>query len=240
MKIQADLHTHTIASTHAYSTIIENAKEASKNGLKAIAMTDHAPMMEDAPHIWHFENLGILPRTIDDVIIIRGAEVSIIDYNGSVDLYDGLLSRLEWIVASIHGPCYTSGSVEENTRAYMKACENPFIDVFGHPTTNEFPWDYEKGLKAIKEYDKIIEINENSIRIRKGAYENTVEILRLCKSMEIPVVVDTDAHFCQQIGVTPVSEKLITEVDFPKKLILNLEWENIKERILKKHPDALE
>ncbi len=239
MKIQADLHTHTIASTHAYSTIAENARAAAKKGIKAIAMTDHAPLMDDAPHIWHFENLGILPRKIDDVIIIKGAEVNIIDYDGNVDIYEGLLKRLEWVVASLHGPCCPPGSVEENTHAYIKACENTYIDVFGHPTTNEFQWDYEKGLRAVKEYDKIIEINESSIRVRKGAAENTKRMLELCKSLEIPVVVDTDAHYCEQIGDTPVCFELIEVVGFPNKLILNLEWEQIKERILNKHSGAL-
>ena len=60
MKIQADLHTHTIASTHAYSTISENCIWAEKYGLKAVAMTDHAMKMPDSPHVWHFENLKAL------------------------------------------------------------------------------------------------------------------------------------------------------------------------------------
>ena len=51
MKIIADTHTHTIASTHAYSTLLENVGYAKKAGLRAIAITDHGPAMPDAPHM---------------------------------------------------------------------------------------------------------------------------------------------------------------------------------------------
>ena len=64
MIIEADLHTHTLASTHAYSTIKENCQCAAEYGLKAIAMTDHMINMPDSPHIWHFENLFTLPDKI--------------------------------------------------------------------------------------------------------------------------------------------------------------------------------
>ena len=54
MKILTDLHTHTLASTHAYSTLKENIDMAKQMGLEAIAVTDHGISMEDAPHLWHF------------------------------------------------------------------------------------------------------------------------------------------------------------------------------------------
>lgn len=49
MKLIADLHTHTLASAHAYSTVTENTVQAEKTGLKIMAVTDHGPQMEDAP-----------------------------------------------------------------------------------------------------------------------------------------------------------------------------------------------
>lgn len=58
MKFVADMHTHTLASDHAYSTISENAASAAKAGLSYLGMTDHCINMEDSPHIWHFCNMG--------------------------------------------------------------------------------------------------------------------------------------------------------------------------------------
>ena len=51
MKFVADMHTHTLASDHAYSTISENAASAAKAGLSYLGMTDHCINMEDSPHI---------------------------------------------------------------------------------------------------------------------------------------------------------------------------------------------
>ena len=47
MKILADTHTHTIASGHAYSTVDENARWAAEQGLRLLALTDHAPAMQN-------------------------------------------------------------------------------------------------------------------------------------------------------------------------------------------------
>lgn len=239
MQIAADMHTHTIASTHAYSTILENSVSARDIGLKALAITDHAPKMSDSPHIWHFDGLGSIPRVLNDVVIVRGVEANIIDFNGNIDVPESTLNLLEWVIASMHGPCITPSTIEENTKGYIEICKNSVVDVLGHPTTNEYPWDYEKGLKFVKEYDKIIEINESSIKIREGALENTVRMVKLCKRLEIPLIVDTDSHFCQRIGKTPIAIKLLEELAYPKELIVNLEWENLKQMILKKHPNAL-
>ena len=51
MKYIIDTHTHTVASGHAYSTLIENAKAASAKGLKALAVTDHGVAMPGGPHM---------------------------------------------------------------------------------------------------------------------------------------------------------------------------------------------
>lgn len=240
MIIQADLHTHTIASTHAYSTITENCLEASKLGLKAIAMTDHAMMMPDSPHYWHFGNLRVLPRSIYDVIVLKGAEANIINYNGELDLTDSELSKLEWVVASYHKYYFENYSPPDPkivTDGYLKVALNPHVDVIGHPTTDFFPFEHERAIKAFKEYDKLIEINESSIKRKPGASKTIVDVLKLCKKLEVPVVLNTDSHFWTEIGRTPVSEKIIEEIGFPKELIVNLEWERVRERILKKRPN---
>ena len=77
MKLIADTHTHTLASTHAYSTVLENAKFASEAGLAYLGITDHAPSMTDAPHWWHFENLRVLPDELYGVKLLKGIEADL-------------------------------------------------------------------------------------------------------------------------------------------------------------------
>lgn len=239
MNICADMHTHTVASTHAYSTITENAAYAKEIGLKAIAMTDHAPTMWDSPHIWHFNNMRILPRKIHDVTVIRGAEVNIVDTKGKIDLNAHALSYCEWVIASMHGPCIKSGTIEENTEAYINVAENPDVDCIGHCTTNEYVFDYETALKAFKANNKVVEINESSISQREGALDNARKVLEICKDLKMNIVLNSDGHFWSKIGYLPTAKQLVKEIDYPEELILNADWDRLKSFILAKRPDAL-
>ena len=60
MKFLTDLHIHTVASGHAYSTIEEIARAAGEKGLEIIAITDHTAGMPGGAHDFHFQNLGVV------------------------------------------------------------------------------------------------------------------------------------------------------------------------------------
>lgn len=62
MKFLVDTHSHTIASGHAYSTITEMAEAAAAKGLKALALTEHAPEMPGTCGLFYFQNLDVVPR----------------------------------------------------------------------------------------------------------------------------------------------------------------------------------
>lgn len=240
--IQADMHTHTLASTHAYSTVTENAKFASEIGLKAVAMTDHTGNMPDSPHIWHLRNAKrVLPRELFGVTVIRGAEVNIADYSGMLDTKDSDLDWLEWVVMSYHRhyfPDFKPADPETVTAGYLKALENPKIDLIGHPTASTFPVVWEKLIPAAKEAGVAVELNESSINTGKSPAKEVAEMLRLCKKYKCFISVDTDAHFWSLIGQTPACERALSESEFPKDLILNSDWDMVREHILSKHPDC--
>ena len=71
MKIIADTHTHTIASTHAFSTAQEMIAAAAEKGLYAIALTDHGYAMPGSPGKWYFECLGAIPSTFNGVRVLK-------------------------------------------------------------------------------------------------------------------------------------------------------------------------
>lgn len=220
MNIIADTHTHTIASTHAYSTILENAKFASVNGIQYLAMTDHAPALCDAPHIWHFANMSAIPDFLYEVRILKGAEVNILA-NGELDMSDDDLSKLEWVNASIHRPTYKKTSIEENTKAYIKVAKNPYVDVIAHSGYENYMYDYEKAIKVFKEYNKLVEINNHSFESRVDSIKNCIEIAKVCKKYGVRVVVNSDAHFAYSIGNVENALNMLKEIDFPEKLIVN-------------------
>jgi len=239
--IQADTHTHTIASTHAYSTVMEMISGAAKAGLKGIAITDHATAMPDSPHIWHFHNIKrCVPKKYDGVEVVCGVEANIMDYEGNLDFPEKELKPLDWVVASMHMDLIKPSTVENITNSYLKLCENPYVDVIGHCASPNFMFDYEKVLKAFKEYEKLVEINENSIFHKKKFRENYVEIIKICKKYEIPVIVNSDAHICVHVGQVGESIKLLEELNFPEKLVINTDWEKVKEFIVKKRGNIFE
>lgn len=224
MKIIADTHCHTIASTHAYSTLLENVEYANSIGLKFLAITDHGPQMPDAPHIWHFYNLKAFPNKIKDVYVLKGIEANILNINGEIDVDQELLEKLQWVIASIHEPVVNFKNESEVTQAYINLSKNPYVDVIGHCGNPNFKFDYDKTIKIFKEHEKIVEINQGSILSRIGSVENCKEIAKLCKKYEVKIVVNSDSHFAHTIGKFDDAISMLKDIDFPEKLILNADY----------------
>ena len=77
-----DLHTHTIASGHAYNTRNEMIAAALEKGLEILAITEHAPAMPGSCEQIYFSNYKVLPRNHGDLTVLYGAELNILDYVG--------------------------------------------------------------------------------------------------------------------------------------------------------------
>lgn len=240
MDIQLDVHTHTIASGHAYGTITEMAKAASEKGLSLLGITEHTHYMPGTCDDIYFSNLHVVPRRMYGVRLMLGAELNIMDYDGTVDLPEDILRGLDVRIASIHGNLYRFGTVGQNTAAVLAAMQNPFIDIIGHPDDGNCPLDYERIVRASKEYHTLLEINNNSLRLawRKNARENILTILRLCREQDTPVILGSDAHFMTDIANTDHSMPLIEEAGFPRELILNCDVERFEDYIAYNHAGA--
>ena len=232
--IVADTHTHTLASGHAYSTIMENVHWAAQKGLSFLCITEHAPEMHDAPQSSFFRNLYSIPDEIEGVKVLKGAECNIMDFDGSLDLPQKLLRRLDWVIASYHGPICMPGTLEQNTQGWMRIAENPDVDVSGHCGDGRYVFDLEKAIKQFKAYDKIVEINAHSFTVRPGAHYNCREIARCCAKYQVPVVVSSDAHFCMDVGNVAASVAMLEEIGFPEELVLNADYDRFLEVVRKK------
>ena len=219
-----DLHTHTVASGHAYNTLYEMAKSASEKGLTLMGSTDHAPKMPGTCHEFYFINFKVIPRKIYGVNILMGVELNIMDHTGRVDLRKGLLEKLDYSIASLHEPCYKSGTSAENTRAYLGAIENPLIHIIGHPDDSRFPVDYDTLVSAAAENHTLLELNSSSLHplsARMNAGENYRTMLELCKRYRASIIIDSDAHTEADVGNHERALGLIKEVNFPEELIVN-------------------
>ena len=228
MKVIADLHTHSLASDHAYSTLLENVLHASKIGLEVLALTDHAPALIDAPHMWHFSTMkSTLPKYIEGVRILSGVELNILDFDGNIDLPDNILKNLDVVIASCHESVLSAGSIEEHTKMWLNIAKNPLIKIIGHSGNPIYSYNVEAVIKEFKKYEKIVEINAHSVISRKGSEKNCLEIAKMCKKYEVPIVVNSDAHIALSVGDVNWSMELLKSIDFPSHLNLSLNKEDL-------------
>ena len=231
MKYVLDAHTHTIASGHAYSTIMENAANAAEAGLELLGITDHAPAMAGGTQPSYFLNFSTMPREISGVEIYMGAELNIMDYDGNIDLDEFYLQRMDYAIASLHPPCIPFGTMEENTNAVLKAMENPYVKILGHPGDPRYPIDCKAIVDKAVETETLIEINDASLipnGFRKGSEVYIGEIIKLCQKKNFPVILASDAHFATHIGKFDNALRLINEAGFPEELIINRSKELFK------------
>ncbi len=220
--LEVDLHTHTLASDHAFSTVHDYVRAAPGKGIRLFAITDHGPAMEDSPHIWHFQNSQTWPRVDNGVGILRGIESNVIDVDGSIDIPDSLVARLDIVLCGFHKPAFAPRSKEENTQALVNVIGSGLVDVITHPGNNAFPIDFEAVVLAAAKHNVALEVNNSSfLYSRKGSEESCGEIVRLAKELGAPVSVGSDAHSAWDLGRFDKSIELLEAHDFPSEKIIN-------------------
>lgn len=233
MKIVADLHTHTIASVHAYATALEMIHEAANIGLYGFAITDHGESMHNFPHPYYFMNLHAIPRVYEGVRVLKGIEANIADSKGTLDADNSILSNLDICVASLHMPTYHGEvSMDACTEAYMNVAQNPYVNIIAHSGSPYFKYDYDKVIKELAHRGKLIEINNSSIKHKPEFYPNCIEIAKLCKKHGCRVTVDTDAHFVTQLGRADEALRMLESIDFPEELVVNASVKNFENYLI--------
>lgn len=234
MKYVLDAHTHTLASGHAYSTIREMAYAAAEKGLELLGITEHAPNMPGTCHAFYFENIKVVNRNMCGVELLLGAELNILDFKGNIDLELRTLKKMDIIIASLHAPCIKPGTREQNTAAYVHAMRNPYINIIGHPDDSRYPVFYKDLVLGAKENGVLLELNNSSLRpngARLDPLDNDIEMLELCKTYGVPIVLGSDAHVDMDVGEFDQAEKLLEQLDFPEELVVNRSVEEIKKYV---------
>lgn len=231
MKLTIDLHTHTIAGGHAYSTLQENIEAAQSMGLACLGMSEHGPKMPGGPHPFFFRNFRVIPRQYGSLRLYCGVEADIMDYEGTLDMNEDDLAQMDYVIASMHIPCVLPGTEAQNTRASILAMRNPYVNILGHPDDSRYPLNREEIILAAKEEGVAIEINNSTLHpkaARQGGRENILELLTLCKNHSVPVLLGTDSHISYSVGHFENTLPLLQETAFPEELILNTDPANIR------------
>ncbi|MGB9663229.1 MAG: phosphatase [Moorellaceae bacterium] len=231
MYCEADLHVHTIASGHAYSTVKELAEAAAAKGLKMIAITDHGLRMPGGPDEHYFHNLVSIPRKIGEVEILRGVEANIVDEEGNLDIPEKILDQLDIVLAGFHaGTGFDGRTPEEYTRAAIAALNNPYVHLLVHPGNPDFPVDLEAVAQAAAATSKALEFNNNSFSLsRPGSLPRCQQLARLAKQHKISVVVSSDAHIYTAVGNFARAWQVVKGAGISEEQIINMTANRVKE-----------
>lgn len=227
-----DIHSHTIASGHAYNTLYEMVRAAAEKGLTLFGSSDHAPALPGSCHEMYFCNFKVIPKELYGVKLLMGCELNILNYSGDIDLSERFLNRIDYGIGSIHDICYRTGTMEENTAAIVNAMKNPFIQIIGHPDNSRIPMDYRTIVEQAKKEHVLLEVNNSSLKPdspRPGARDNYEIMLPLCRTYNVPIILGSDAHIAQDAGNHQYALDLIKEIDFPEELVVNTSLKKLAE-----------
>ncbi|MFW6035775.1 MAG: phosphatase [Halothermotrichaceae bacterium] len=235
ISIEADLHTHSIASGHAYSTIAELAKAAQQKGLKMIAITDHGPLMPGGPHDYYFGNLRVIPDSINGVKILTGVEANI-KPEGDLDLTEQRLESLDFVAAGLHGDIFNKGSENLSpTEATVKAIQNPLVDMISHPANNFFPLDMEKVVRTAVKQNVVLEVNASSYDEARVGYRGDqkrfFELCKYIKKYKGLISINSDAHFAADVGNISCLLPLIEQTGITAENIVNTSIKKVEKFI---------
>lgn len=224
-----DLHTHSVLSNHAYSSLTENIEYAQSIGLKIYGISEHQYDSYGVGTSYHIAGniVRIVPKSYKGMVVLKGIELNILDNGFDVSKYGNKIYNFDYTIASMHSYAYSKTHTEaENTSNYLKACDTDYISIIGHMDYINFKCDYEEVIKHAKSCHKLIELNNSSLdpgSFRVGARDLDKNIiLPLCIKHKCPIIVNSDAHIKYQIGDLNSAFELLTEIDFPEELVVNL------------------
>ena len=237
MRLRADLHTHTVASGHAYSTVSDLAATAAARGIELIAVTDHGPGVPDGPHPWHFWNLKVVPSVLGGVRILKGVEANPSqETENGIDLPDELLRVLDFVAVGLHPLSGFDDTAEDkNTEAMLRVIANPYVDMISHPGAAAFPIDRDAIVAAAVEHGVILELNAHSFdptSTRHASNHCERELAIAALEAGAFIAIGSDAHFHLHVGRFDGALKVAEEIGIPEDRIVNRDAASVLAHLL--------
>ena len=202
--IRGDVHMHTHA-TDGHNSIREMADAALACGFEYIAITDHSKNLamtnglDEERALEHVQRI----REVDEqmggrIRVFTGIEVDILA-DGALDLDDEVLAEMDVVIASVH--TRFDQSREETTARVLRAMENPYVRILGHPTgrlllrREPFALDLGAVLRRAAELGVAVEHNAAPERLDLNDRD-----LRLAKELGCRIVINSDSHDARNLG----------------------------------------
>lgn len=201
---KGSLHNHSLWSDGVFS--IEDMAIYSRDILKLeyFGISDHSKTAVYANGlstdrvIAQWKEIDVLNQKLAPFKILKGIESDILS-NGSLDYPDEILAEFDFVVASIHGQL--SMDEKKATTRLIKAIENPYTTILGHPTGRQllirrgYPINHKKVIDACAANDVIIEINANPLRL-----DIDWRWVPYCLEKGVTLSINPDAHHASELN----------------------------------------
>jgi len=204
--IKGDLHCHSDWNG-GKNSIEEMAQEAIKMGYEYIGISDHTKFLrienglDEKKLLQQIAKIKELNKKFQisnfKFQILSGCEANILN-DGSIDIKDEVLEKLDYVIAGIHSNLKMPK--KEMTERLIKAMKNKNVDIVSHPTgrilnkRDEYQLDFDKILQTVKETGTILEINSSPDRLDLNSLN-----IRRAKESGIKMIINTDAHQKEQL-----------------------------------------
>ena len=227
--ISADLHVHTTWSD-GKNSIAEMAETAVNQGLALIAITDHSPGVlrgryQDHSYLFkaHAEIDALNRAYAGRLEILKGVEVDI-RLDGTLDLADEILARMDIVIASIHS---AYDQLEELiTARYLKAISNPYVNIIGHPGGRLYPMvdvselDWDSIIPHAASHQVALEINSHKAQPLFDEFK-----VRQAAERGALIAMDSDAHHTGMFADTRYGVFIARRAGLRKDHVINT-WSN--------------
>jgi DNA polymerase (family X) len=223
--LKGDVHMHTTA-TDGHNTIAEMAEAALARGMQYVAITDHSKNLamtnglDEKRALEHIERIKEVDRQMEGRIrVFSGIEVDILA-DGSLDLADDVLARIDVVIASVH--TRLEQSREEMTARVIKAIENPHTRILGHPTgrllLRREPYQMDTGAVLRRAAELGVAVEHNAAPERLDLSDRD---LRLARELGCKIVINTDAHNTRQVAEMKYGIRQLRRAWLEPKDVLN-------------------
>lgn len=224
--LRGDCHAHTTWSDGG-APLREMAETAIALGHEWMVITDHSARLtiahglDEERLVWQLDEIAKLNEELAPFRLLTGMEVDIFE-DGTLDLADEMLARLDLVVASVHSKLKLER--EAMTRWMVMAIASPHTDVLGHCTNRKLvgrgrpPSDFDPEIvfAACAQFDTAVEIN-----CRPERQDPPEDLLELALEWECKVAINTDAHATGQLEWQPYGADKAARCEVPLDDIVN-------------------
>jgi DNA polymerase (family 10) len=223
--IRGDVHMHTV-ETDGKNTIREMAEAGLARGYEYVAITDHSKNLamtmglDDKRAVEHIQRIRAVDQEMKGKIrVFAGIEVDILA-DGALDLSDEVLAQMDVTIASVHS--LFNMPAEEMTGRMLRAIENPYVRILGHPTGRLLlrREPYQMDLEAV-----LRRAGELGVAVEHNAYPDRLDLcdrdLRLAKELGCHIVINTDAHHTSHLAKMRYGVRQLRRAWLSKQDVLN-------------------